>query len=178
MIALSAALAVEIYGFTIAQFGLIFAGAGVSILIGATINRVLVSHFDGLKIIGVGVTLMAVACVQLLYIAWLNAAPFAWVWSCMCLYMFTIAIIAPNAIVMALDPLPRIAGVASSIIGTLQNVVGASGALVGAMIYDGTVRSTIIIMGIAGVLTAGVFLLRPLIVPGPLVHHPDELARD
>jgi len=178
MIALSAALAVEIYGFSIAQFGLIFAGAGVSILIGATINRFLVSRYDGVKIIGVGVTLMAIACVQLLYIAWLNAAPFAWVWGCMCLYMFTIAIIAPNAIVMALDPLPRIAGVASSIIGTLQNVVGASGALVGAMIYDGTVRSTIIIMGVAGVLTAGVFLLRPLIVPGPLVHHPDELARD
>jgi len=178
MIALSAALAVEIYGFSIAQFGLIFAGAGVSILIGATINRFLVSRYDGVKIIGVGVTLMAIACVQLLYIAWLNAAPFAWVWGCMCLYMFTIAIIAPNAIVMALDPLPKIAGVASSIIGTLQNVVGASGALVGAMIYDGTVRSTIIIMGVAGILTAGVFLLRPLIVRGPLVHHPDELARD
>jgi len=40
------------------------------------------------------------------------------------------------------------------------------------------VRNTIIIMGVAGVLTAGVFLLRPLIVAGPLVHHPDELARD
>ncbi len=178
MIALAAALAVEIYGFSITQFGLIFAGAGVSILIGAAINRVLVSRYDSLQIIGVGVTLMAIACVQLLYIAWLDAAPFAWLWSCICLYMFTIAIIAPNAIVMALDPLPSIAGVASSIIGTLQNVVGASGALVGAMLYDGTVRSTIIIMGVAGVLTAGVFLLRPLIVAGPLVHHPDELARD
>ena len=178
MIALAAALAVEIYGFSITQFGLIFAGAGVSILIGAAINRVLVSRFDCLKIIGVGVTLMAIACVQLLYIAWLDTAPFAWLWSCICLYMFTIAIIAPNAMVMALDPLPTIAGVASSIIGTLQNVSGASGALLGAMIYDGSVRNSIIIIGIAGVLTASVFLLRPLIVAGPLVHHPDELARD
>ena len=178
MIALSAALAVEIYGYSITQFGFIFAGAGVSILIGAAINRALVSRYDSVQIIGVGVALMAIACVQLLYIAWLNEAPFAWLWSCMCLYMFTIAIIAPNAIVMALDPLPKIAGVASSIIGTLQNVIGASGALIGAIIYNGTVRNTIIIMGIAGVLTAGVFLLRPLIVPEPLVQHPDELARD
>lgn len=178
MIALAAALAVEIYGFSITQFGMIFAGAGVSILIGAAINRVLVSRFDCLKIIGVGVALMAIACVQLLYIAWLDAAPFAWLWSCICLYMFTIAIIAPNAIVMALDPLPSIAGVASSIIGTLQNVSAASGALLGAMIYDGTVRNVIIIMGVAGILTASVFLLRPLIVAGPLVRHPDELARD
>jgi DHA1 family bicyclomycin/chloramphenicol resistance-like MFS transporter len=178
MIALSAALAVEIYGYSITQFGFIFAGAGVSILIGAAINRALVSRYDGLQIIGVGISLMAIASVQLLVIAWLNEAPFAWVWSCMCLYMFTIALIAPNGIVMALDPLPKIAGVASSIIGTLQNVVGASGALIGALIYNGTVRNTIIIMGVAGVLTAGVFLLRPLIVRGPLVHHPDELARD
>ena len=129
MIALSAALAVKIYGYSITEFGLIFAAAGVSILLGAAINRMLLSRYDGLQIIGVGVSLMAIASVQLLYIAWLNEAPFAWVWSCMCLYMFTIALIAPNSIVMALDPLPSIAGVASSIIGTLQNVIGASGAL-------------------------------------------------
>jgi len=68
--------------------------------------------------------------------------------------------------------------VASSIIGTLQNIMGASGALLGAWIYDGSVRHSIIIMGSIGMLTVCVFLLRPLIIPGPIVHHPDELARD
>jgi hypothetical protein len=79
--------------------------------------------------------------------------------------------------VIALDPLPRIAGVASSIIGTLQNVIGAAGALVGAAIYDGSIRNAVIIMGVIGTLVVVVFLLRPLICPD-IVHHPDELARD
>jgi len=80
--------------------------------------------------------------------------------------------------VLALDPLPRIAGVASSIIGTLQNVSAACGALLAAWIYNGSVRNTVVIMAIVGIAVTLVFLLRPLIAPGDLVHHPEELARD
>ena len=178
MIALAASLVVTIYGYSITQFGFIFAGAGVSILLGATLNRILVSYFDTLRLIGIGITLMGISSAQLLLIAALNQAPFAWLWSCVCLFMFTIALSMPNATVIALDPLPKIAGVASSIIGTLQNIFGATGAIIGAMIYDGTVRNSVMMMGIAGTLTACVFLLRPLLVPQGVVRHPDELARD
>ena len=34
-----------------------------------------------------------------------------------------------------------------------------------------------IIIAAVGLVVAAVFLLRPLIAPGPFVHHPDELAR-
>ena len=178
VIAVSAALAVEIYGFSITEYGIIFACAGLSILAGSTANRWLVVRFDMMQLIKLGVMLIFAASAQLAIVAWLDSAPFWWVWSCVCLYMFTIAVLMPNATVLALDPLPKIAGVASSIIGTTQNVVGASGAVLGALIYDGTVRNAVIIMAVTGTVTAGVFLLRPLIVPGPLVHHQDELARE
>ncbi len=94
------------------------------------------------------------------------------------MFMFTIPLILANATVIALDPLPRIAGVASSILGTLQNVMGAAGALIGASIYNGTLRNTLLLISIAGLATTLVFLLRRLIVPGGIVHHPQELARD
>ena len=178
IIAVSAALTVEIYGFSITEYGLIFACAGLSILAGSVANRWLVIRFDMMQLIKFGVALIFASSAQLLVIAWLDSAPFWWVWFCVCLYMFTIAILVPNATVLALDPLPKIAGVASSIIGTTQNVVGASGAILGALIYDGTVRNAVIIMAAAGNITAAIFLLRPLIVPEPLVHHRDELARD
>ena len=178
IITVSAALAVEIYGFTVTAYGLIFATAGMSILAGAFLNRLLVARFESLQLIGLGAALMGIAAAQLLLIAWLNAAPFAWLWSCVCLFMVTVPLTAANATVIALDPLPRIAGVASSIIGTTQNVLGAGGALLGAAIYDGTPRKTILIIAMTGLLTAAVFLLRPLIVPAGLVRHPDELARD
>ena len=178
IIALASSLVVEIYGYSITQFGFIFAAAGVSILLGATINRLLVSRFDSLQIIAVGITLMCLASTQLLFIAWVGQAPLAWVWTCICIFMLTIAVIMPNATVIALDPLPRIAGVASSIIGTLQNIVGATGALLGAAMYDGSLRNALLLIGCAGIATTTMFLLRPLIVPGGIVHHPEELARD
>ncbi len=177
IIALSAALVVEVYGYSIAAFGLIFATAGVSILLGAAINRLLVTRLESMQLIAIGVAIFGISGLQLLIMAWLNQAPFVWLWGCVCLFMFTVAIVMPNAMVLALDPMPKIAGVASSIIGTLQNILGASGAIIGAMIYDGSVRNAVIIMGTVGVLVVCVFLLRPFICPH-IVHHPDELARD
>ncbi len=178
IIAVSAALTVEIYGFTITQYGIIFACAGLSILSGSIANRWLVTRFDVMPLIKLGVAIMFVSSAQLIVVAWLDSAPFWWVWTCVCLYMFTIAILMPNTTVLALDPLPNIAGVASSIIGTSQNVIGASGAILGALIYDGSVRNAVIIMAATGTLTACLFLLRPLIIPEPQLHHRDELARD
>ncbi len=178
MIALAASLVVEIYGYSITQFGYIFATAGGSILLGAAINRQLVARFDSLGIIAIGITTMALASTQLALIAMLGDAPLAWLWGCVCLFMFSIALIIPNATVTALDPLPKIAGVASSIIGTLQNLSAATGALLGAMLYDGSVTRSVVILAAAGLLNTAVFLSRRLIVPQGIVHHPDELARD
>ena len=95
-----------------------------------------------------------------------------------CLFFVAVPITLSNAMVLALDPLPRIAGVASSIIGTIQNVLGASGAILGATIYDGSVRNALLIIACSGIAVLGVFVLRPFICGGPIVHHPDELARD
>jgi DHA1 family bicyclomycin/chloramphenicol resistance-like MFS transporter len=178
VITVSAALVVEIYGYSVQAYGLIFACAGLSILAGAAINRLLVTRLDMMQLIKTGVVLAAVSGSQLLLIAWLDKAPLWWLWGNVCLFMFTVAILLPNAMVVALDPLPRIAGVASSIIGTLQNLVAAASALTGALIYNGTVRNSIVIIGLAGAGILLVFLLKPLIAPGPFQHHPDELARD
>jgi DHA1 family bicyclomycin/chloramphenicol resistance-like MFS transporter len=178
IIAVSAAMIVEIYGYSVQQYGLIFACAGLSILLGSGLNRFLVTRFQIMPLITLGVALIALSGLQLLLIAWLGTAPLWWLWSCVCLFMFTIAILMANSTVLALDPLPRIAGVASSIIGTLQNIAGAGGALLGAAIYDGTIRNAVLIMGCAGTGVAIVYLMRPVICPEPLVHHPDELARD
>jgi DHA1 family bicyclomycin/chloramphenicol resistance-like MFS transporter len=178
VIAVSAALTVEIYEYSIQAYGLIFACAGLSILAGSLVNRFLVSHLEVLPLIRIGVFLMAAASLQLLIAAWLDAAPFAWVWGCVCLFFFAVPIVLSNAMVLALDPLPRIAGVASSIIGTIQNVIGASGAILGASAYDGTLRNSVLIIAGAGIVMLAILLLQPLICGGPIVHHPEELARD
>ena len=178
MIAVSAALTVELYGYSVQQYGLIFALAGLAILAGSFLNRLLVTRFEQMTLIRLGVILVAVSGYQMLLIAWLGDAPFWWVWFNVCTFMFTIAILLANATVLALDPLPSIAGVASSIIGTSQNISGALGALVGAMLYDGTVSSAVMTMGLVGAGVSIMYLMKPLLCPKPFVHHPDQLARD
>lgn len=178
IIAISAALTKNVYGYTAQEFGLIFACAGISILIGSWVNRWLVTKYDSMQLVSIGVLVAFIACGQLAYMAWANSAPFVWMWGCICLYMFTVAILAANATVLALDPLPKIAGVASSILGTSQNLTGAAGALVAAVIFDGSVRNSLLIIVSVGILITLIFLARPLICPERIVHHPDELARD
>ena len=78
IIAVSAALTIEVYDFDVQQYGLIFALAGISILFGSMFNRWLVTRLDQLASIGFGVLLLAVSGSQLLVIAWLDAAPFWW----------------------------------------------------------------------------------------------------
>jgi DHA1 family bicyclomycin/chloramphenicol resistance-like MFS transporter len=178
VIAVSAALTVDIYSYSITQYGVIFACAGLSILTGSVVNRWLITRYDVVQLVKLGVALIFTSSAQLIVIAWLDAAPFWWVWSCVCLYMFAIAILMPNTTVLALDPMPKIAGVASSIIGTSQNVFGASGAILGAVIYDGSVRNAVLIMASTGTITACVFLLRPLFVAELRLHAREELVRE
>jgi MFS transporter, DHA1 family, multidrug resistance protein len=175
IIAVSSALAIGHYGYSVQTYGFIFACAGLSILAGSGLNRALVERFDPLSLIRSGVAIMGLAGLQLLLMAGLDAAPFWWLWGSVCSFMFTIAIVMPNATVLALDPLPRIAGVASSIIGTLQNLFGAAGALMGAAIYDGSVRYAVVTMGIVATAVAAVFLLRRWIAPDLVVHQRADL---
>jgi DHA1 family bicyclomycin/chloramphenicol resistance-like MFS transporter len=178
IIAVSAALTVEIFEISLQAYGLIFAVAGIAILLGSMTNRLLVERVDIVPLIGVGVSLMAIASLTLLAVALRNAAPFALIWGAVCVFFFAVPIILANSMVLALDPLPRIAGVASSIIGTIQNLFGATGAMLGASIYNGSVRNAVIVIACAGLVVAILYLLRPLICGATIVHHPDELARD
>jgi len=177
VITVSSALIVNSYGVSVTAYGIIFAGAGLSILLGSAINRVLVEHLELLQLIGLAIAIIAVAGLQFLAIMVLDQAPLWWLWGNVCLFFGGIGILLPNATVLALDPLPKIAGVASSIIGTIQNVSAAIGALGGAMVFTGSVRHSVILIAFAAVAVVTVFVFRPLICPD-VVHRADTLARD
>jgi DHA1 family bicyclomycin/chloramphenicol resistance-like MFS transporter len=148
------------------MFGFIFAAAGLSILLGSTLNRRLLLRFTSMQMIGAGSAAIGIAAVQMLAIAWLGEAPFGWLWGAVCLYMFGVAFVLANATGLALDPVPKIAGVAASIIGTIQNLAGSAGAIASGVIYDGTVRNVVVLMGVFGVATIVTFLGRNLILQG------------
>ena len=174
MITGSSAIIIEVYGFPVQYFGYLFACSGLSILTGSTLSRHIVLEHGVIRVIGLGAAMIGFASLQLLTIAWLGDASFWWLWGCVCLFMLGVGLLMPNATALALDPVPQIAGVASSIIGTLQSLAGAVGSLASSAVYDGSVRNVAIIMGACGLATAIVFLLRPLFLGLEEVVGPDH----
>lgn len=162
----SSSLIIGIYGMPVASFGFIFALAGLSILVGSTLNRRLLRVHSSLAVAGVGTSLIGFASAQMLLIAWLGHAPLWWLWGNVCLYMVGGGLLMSNATAIALDPLPAVAGVAASIIGTLQNLAAALSSLVSTLLYDGTVSNVVINMGVCGSGVVVVYLLRWKILGG------------
>ena len=170
LIAGSSALIVDIYGYPVESFGLIFALAGFAILLGSMLNRRLLAKFNSVQLAGLGTLLIGIAGAQLLLMVWLADAPFWWLWGNVCLYMGGVGILLPNATALALDPVPEIAGTAASIIGTMQNLAASVSAAITGMLYDGTMSNSLVIIGIFGIVTFGLFVLRALVLAGRPLH--------
>lgn len=166
----ASALIIEIYGFSVTQFGYIFGLAGVSILVGSVLNRKLLSRFNAIQLSGLGAWLIGIAASQLLLAAWLGDAQFWWVWGNVCLYMCGTSFLMANATAITLDPVPKIAGAAASIVGTAQNLCASAGAIATGIIYDGTMSTAVFLMGFFGVVTLIAFLLRDVVLQGRSLH--------
>lgn len=156
----SAGLILEIYDYPVGWFGAIFALIGVAMFAGSIISRKLLLHFSTVQVIGVGAGVVAIVSAQMLLIHWLGEVPFWWVWGNACLYMFGVGFLLPNATALALDPVPKIAGMASSIIGAMQGAAAATSAIVSNMLYDGTTSNLTLVVGGAGVAVLLTYLLR------------------
>ncbi len=159
IITTSAALIIEVFGVPVQYFGYIFAISGIGILAGSTLNRRLLHRYSTLRMTGVGAAVVGITAAQLLFIAWLGQASLWWIWGNASFFMVGTGFLLPNATSLALDPVPRIAGTASSLVTALQNLSGSLGSFVAAIIYDGSIARVVIILGLSGAATAIVFFV-------------------
>ena len=166
----SASLIIEIFKFPVEMFGFIFALAGISTLLGSMLNRKMLLQYSVMQLTGAGVAIITIASIQLTLIAWFNSENFFWLWSCVCLFMFGNGFVVANATAVALDPVPKISGVAASIVGTCQNLSTAIGSIFASMIYNGTVLNSIILMCIFGIITFVAYLLRSRILGDQIIY--------
>ena len=156
---------IERYGVEPRAFGLIFGAQVMFLTAGSLANARFVPRIGADRMLGAAVIVPAIVGPTVLVMGLVEARTGAiGLWPFLPLFVLQIAsnsFIGANAIAMALQRYPHMAGTASSLMGVMQFGIGALfGALVG-QAFDGTIVPMTAAMGVAGVLC---FLSNRLVV--------------
>jgi DHA1 family bicyclomycin/chloramphenicol resistance-like MFS transporter len=144
---------IDAFGVPRELFGLLFALPAAALLAGATLNRVLVRRMESARLLRAGVLLVFAAGVTITALASLGAGGLPGVLVPMMIYMLGMGLVQPNATAAAMAPHGRLAGVSSSVIGSLQTVGGALSGFVVGSFYDHSPRSLAFTVGAMGAAT-------------------------
>ena len=147
---------IEKYGIDPRAFGLIFGGMVAFMTVGSLLNARFVPVFGAERILRAGVFVPLIVGPAALVMGIIEARTGAiGLWPFLLCFAPQIAsnsVIGANAMAMALQRYPHMAGTASSLLGVLQFGIGALfGAVVG-QTFDGTIAPMTTAMGIAGAL--------------------------
>jgi MFS transporter, DHA1 family, multidrug resistance protein len=144
-----AVIANERFGVSAETFGPIFSIAALTFMAGATTARKMLRRLPLRRFLlaGAGVAACAGVGFAIAYNMSLSLVPF---WALVCVYTFAFGLLMPTATSMALEPAGHIAGLASSIIGTVQTLMGAiSSKLVVAGLFGDSYASLCLIIAVA-----------------------------
>jgi MFS transporter, DHA1 family, multidrug resistance protein len=155
----SAVIAQERYGIAPQSFGPIFSIAALAFMMGSTTARQSLRRFPSNRLLLAGG--VVALCAGIGFAAgYFVSLPLVPLWIFICIYTFAFGLLAPVAMAMALEPAGLIAGLASSIIGTVQILVGAgSSSLVVAGMLGDSYASQCLIMAASAVVTFMLALL-------------------
>jgi DHA1 family bicyclomycin/chloramphenicol resistance-like MFS transporter len=122
------------------SFALLFATVMVGQIAGAWLSSRLVLRTGALRLLRTGTVVVLAAGLAAAAAAWAGATHPASVVLPFAAFLFGTALIIPNATALALQPFPRTAGTASSLMGALQFTLGALVSTLLGALFDGTAR--------------------------------------
>jgi len=144
---------IEVFGVPSNRFGFVFGLSAFALMGGALINTRLVPRKSASTILRFGVALILAGGVAISADAVFHLGGVAGIVAPMLVYVLGMGMVTPNAIAAAMEPVPRMAGFASSLIGCLQT---AGGSLVGYAIgalYNRTALPMALAVGASAALT-------------------------
>jgi len=129
---------IEVFGVPSDRYGYLFGLSAFSLMAGALINTRLVPRVTSAAILRLGVTLVLAGGVAMLVCAGLRIGGVAGVIGPILLYVLGLGLVMPNAVAAAMEPVPHMAGFASSLIGCLQTAGGSLAGYLVSAFYDRT----------------------------------------
>mgnify|MGYP000636851567 CR=1 FL=1 len=130
-------LAAESYGVPPESFGSVYAIAAVFFIAAILLTRQFVERL-GLR--GIGSLAMAILSVAVVMHAFFlfREPNFTIFWAAISVYLFAFGFVVPTATTYALQPALNMTGYASSLLGSIQMLVGAVAASLATLFFDGT----------------------------------------
>lgn len=157
----------QMLGFSPIGFGLIFGANATAMLLVNWWSTRLIGRYRVRSILGVGVAVMASACVAVLLLLLLDA-PAGWLIAPLSVAVGAVGAVAPKATAEAIAHVPRIAGTGSAVLGALQFVVGAAVTPLASAEGATSARPLALTMTTCAVLMSAAFLwARPVRSAGP-----------
>ena len=129
---------INYFGESEIDYGFMFSGAMIGLVCGMLASARLVSRFGGDNLLRWGMTVATVCGVVLATLAVFDVDHWLAVVGPMFFCMTSFALIFPQSVAGVLQPFPHIAGAASSLVGFVQQIIGALTGVVLAAVSDGS----------------------------------------
>ncbi|HVA34718.1 MAG TPA: Bcr/CflA family multidrug efflux MFS transporter [Stellaceae bacterium] len=148
---------ITIYGIAPEHYGFYFALSAVALVIGALSNKQLLRRQSHARVLCLGLSVTIIGGVIVLAACITRWGGAGGVMAGFMLYIWGQAVVAPNAMAAALEPVPHMAGTGAALMGVIQMASGAAAGYAVNALYDGTpvpMGAVILAMALA---TAGLY---------------------
>ena len=129
---------ITVYGVAPEHYGYYFAVLAVALVIGALSNKRLLRRHAHERVLRWGLMATVAGGVAVLAACVTRWSGAGGVMAGFMLYIWGQAVVAPNAMAAALEPIPHMAGTGAALMGTIQMGAGAIAGYIVDVLYDGT----------------------------------------
>ncbi len=130
---------------------------------GNVFSHRLVAGMGSLKLVQISVVLFCASALVFMISWFLRSELVSAFWFASVLYFFGIGLLFPNISSIALNPLPGVAGFASSILGTIQTFFAFLAALIGGLLYSGDFSNVAFGVLASAIASLALYQIRPAI---------------
>lgn len=156
-------IAIDIYKVPAEQAGPWLSG-GIAFFVVATLTvHRLLAHVGPLQVLKCALFLFLMSASAFIVLLNQSHTDFIWFWLCSLPYFTGLGLLFPVISSIALSPLPSVAGLASSILGTMQTFFAFMASLLTALTYNGEIETSVLPLLAAVAVILVLFLRRPSI---------------
>ena len=148
---------ITIYGIAPEHYGFYFALSAVALVIGALSNKWLLRRQSHARVLCLGLSVTIIGGVIVLAACITRWGGADGVMAGFMLYIWGQAVVAPNAMAAALEPVPHMAGTGAALMGVIQMASGAAAGYAVNALYDGTPVPMGAVILAMGILSAAVY---------------------